>query len=88
MSSFLLCHTCGFELTFHPCAVVLGQLIYLTAGTCELPELHCLHLQPDLLHPPINQTLLQLSAWTADPSLSSGSACTSLLIFNPPIASL
>lgn len=88
MSSFLLCHTHGFELTSHPWAVVLGQLIYSAAGTCELPDLHCLHLELDLLHPPLNQTLLRLSALTSDPSLSSGSACTSLLILNPPIASL
>lgn len=88
MSSFLPCHTRSFELTPHPWAVGLGQLIYSTAGTCEMPDLHCLHLRPDLLYPPINQTLLRLSAWTADPSLSSRSACTSLLILNPPFASL
>lgn len=88
VSNFLLCHTCGFELTSHLWAMGLGQLIYPTAGTCEVPDLHCLHLQPDLFHPPVNQTLLWLSSGITDPSsLSAGSACTSLLIFNPPIAS-
>lgn len=50
MRNFLLCHTHGSELTFHPWAMGLGHLIYPTAGTCELPHLHCLHLRPDLLH--------------------------------------
>lgn len=88
VSNFLLCHTCGFELTFCLWAMDVGQLIYPTDGTCELPDLHCLHLQPELFHPPINQTLLWLSSGITDPSFSSGSACTSLLIFNPSIASL
>lgn len=79
---------CGFELTSHPWAVGLGRLIYLTARICELPDLHCLHLRLDLLHSLLNRTLLRLSAWTSNPSLSSRSACTSLLVFNPPIASL
>lgn len=64
---------CGLELTCHRWAVGLGQLIYLTAKTCELPDIHCLHLRPDLLHPLLNQTLLRSSAWTSDPSLSSRS---------------
>jgi len=87
-SDLLPRHTHGFQLISHPWAMGLGQLIYWTAGTCQLPDPHCLHLRPDLLHPRINQTLLWVSAGTADPSRSPGSAYTSLLAFNPPIASL
>lgn len=88
VSDFLLCHTRGFALASPLWAMGLGQLIYPTDGTCEMPDLHCLHLQPDLFHSSINQTLLWLSSGITDPSLSSGSVCTSLLIFNPSTASL
>lgn len=47
---FLAASHHGFELTSRP-GDGLGQLIYLTTGTCELPDVHILHLQPDLLHP-------------------------------------
>lgn len=76
-SDFLPCHTHGFELISHPWAVGLGQLIYLTARTWELPHLHCWHLWLDLLYPWKNQTLLWLSAGSTNPSFSSGSPCTS-----------
>lgn len=51
VSNFLLCHTCDFELTSPLWAMGLEQLIYPTDGTCEIPDLHCLHLQPDLFTP-------------------------------------